>query len=110
VLHVVPALVYRGAAYVESLAPEAHQHERAAAKKALSEAVSGLGNEQVPPAGVEVLDGEPRSAILKHAHEIGADLIVLASKGHGRLHEALLGSVASHVSHAATCSVLIVKN
>lgn len=94
---------------MEMLAPGAQKRERAAAEKALAEAVSSLGNEHAP-ASVEVLDGEPRSTILKHAHKIGADLIVVASKGHGRTHEILLGSVATHVSHAATCSVLIVKS
>ncbi len=109
VIHVVPGLVYRGVAYLELLAPDAQEREQAAAEKALTEAVSALGREHTP-ASVEVLDGEPRSAILKHANEIGADLIVVASKGYGRAHEILLGSVAAHISHAATCSVLIVKD
>jgi nucleotide-binding universal stress UspA family protein len=109
VLHVIPALVYRGVAYQEPLAPDTKEHERAAAEKALTEAVNGLGDEY-SSISVEVLEGEPRTAILSHANTIGADLIVVASKGHGRLREVLLGSVAAHISHAATCSVLIVKN
>jgi len=109
VVHVIPGLVYRGVAYVEPLSPDTQERERAAARKALSEAVDGLGSEY-SPIGVEVLEGEPRAVILNHAEAIGADLIVVASKGHGRLREVLLGSVAAHISRAATCSVLIVKN
>lgn len=108
VLHVIPSLVYRGVAYLEPLAPDVQERERASAEKALAEAVDRLevGDSATT---IDVLEGEPRSVILRRADKIGADLIVIASKGHGRLHDILLGSVANHISHAATCSVLIVK-
>jgi nucleotide-binding universal stress UspA family protein len=85
------------------------ERERASAEKALNEALDHL-DVVVSPTAVDVLEGEPRSVILRQADKIGADLIVVAASGHGRLHEILLGSVANHISHAATCSVLIVKS
>ncbi len=108
-VHVIPALVYRGLSYTEPTDPNSQQRERAAAEEAMTEAVTNLGEECVPVT-IEVLEGEPRVVIPSHAHKIGADLIVLGSMGRGRLRELLLGSVTAHISHAATCSVLIVKS
>jgi nucleotide-binding universal stress UspA family protein len=43
------------------------------------------------------------------ATELAADLVVVGSRGHGRLRRALLGSVSSHVAHNAPCPVMIVR-
>ncbi len=109
VVHVIPALIYRGLSYTEPTDPDSQQRERAVAEEAMAEAVVNLGEECVPVT-VEVLEGEPRMVIPSHAQKIGADLVVLGSRGRGRLRELLLGSVAAHISHVATCSVLIVKS
>ena len=108
VVHAIPAYTYRGSAYQEPLSPDAEENDRAEAESALSKAVSALGQEHAP-ARVEVLKGDPRIAITDYARKADIDLIVVASTGHGRLHEILLGSVTDHVSHVATCSVLVVK-
>lgn len=47
-------------------------------------------------------------AILDYASEIGADLIALATQGHGGLVRLLLGSVADKVVRGATVPVLVV--
>ena len=47
--------------------------------------------------------------IAKTATDWPADLIVIGSRGHGRLEAALLGSVADSVLHHAPCSVLVVR-
>src|SRR5262245_5188150 len=41
-----------------------------------------------------LLQGDPASQIVEHADEIGADLIVVGSRGHGAVASALLGSVS----------------
>lgn len=52
--------------------------------------------------------GDPADAIVAVADKVGADLIVVGSKGmHGARR--VLGSVPNSVSHAASCDVLIVK-
>lgn len=52
--------------------------------------------------------GDPADAILDTADKVGADLIVVGSKGmHGARR--VLGSVPNSVSHGAKCAVLIVK-
>ena len=39
----------------------------------------------------------------------GADLLVVASRGHGGLAEALLGSVGQYCVHHAPCPVVIMR-
>jgi len=109
VAHAIETLMYRGVAYQEPLSPDSQKDQRTQAQNALTEAVNGLDENHVP-ASVELLDGDPRNVIVKHAEKVGADLIVLGSHGHGRLHDVLLGSITGHISHTATCSVLIVKS
>jgi nucleotide-binding universal stress UspA family protein len=51
--------------------------------------------------------GDPADALLEVAEKVGADLIVVGSRGmHGM--KRVLGSVPNKVSHSASCSVLIV--
>ncbi|MET0398325.1 MAG: universal stress protein [Longimicrobiaceae bacterium] len=57
----------------------------------------------------EVLWGdEPAEEILRYADEQRADLLVLATHGHGALRRALVGSIASAVARGAGCPVLLV--
>jgi nucleotide-binding universal stress UspA family protein len=49
------------------------------------------------------------SAIVDLADEIGADLIVMGTRGHTGLKHVLLGSVAERTLRHAPCSVLTVK-
>ncbi|MHB8643595.1 MAG: universal stress protein [Gaiellaceae bacterium] len=53
-------------------------------------------------------DGEPADAIADFATDAGGDLIVVATRGHGRLAGALLGSFAQRLLHVAPCPVLVV--
>ena len=48
-------------------------------------------------------------AIVHLAEEIGADLIVMGSRGFGGLRRALLGNVADSVVRHAHCPVLVVR-
>jgi nucleotide-binding universal stress UspA family protein len=52
--------------------------------------------------------GNPDDVILKTAVEVGADLIVVGSKGM-RGARRYLGSVPNSVAHGAHCAVLVVK-
>ncbi len=56
-----------------------------------------------------VRDGKPFVEIIRAAAEIKADLIVMASHGHSRLAEILLGSTTDRVVQKAPCSVLVVR-
>ena len=58
---------------------------------------------------MHVAVGHPDSEILHIAEEIGADLVVVGSRGLGLLRRALLGSVSESVVRRAHCSVLVVR-
>lgn len=55
-----------------------------------------------------VRTGDPAEQILAVADDDEIDLVIMGSRGQTGLSRALLGSVASHVLHHATCSVLVV--
>jgi nucleotide-binding universal stress UspA family protein len=54
-------------------------------------------------------EGRAEEEIVELAEEIGAGLIVMGSRGHGRLRRALLGSVTDAVVRHAHCPVTIVR-
>ena len=58
---------------------------------------------------VHIAVGHPESEILRIAEEIGADLVVVGSRGLGPLRRALMGSVSESVVRHAHCSVLVVR-
>jgi nucleotide-binding universal stress UspA family protein len=56
-----------------------------------------------------VLHGRPGSAIVDEAAAMDADLVVVGSRGHGRISTMLLGSTAAEVVDHASCPVLVVR-
>jgi nucleotide-binding universal stress UspA family protein len=60
-------------------------------------------------ANCRVMRGRPADVIVHLAERLGADLIVVGSRGLGRLDYALLGSVSEAVIDRAPCPVLVVR-
>lgn len=56
-----------------------------------------------------VLVGRPASGIVDAAREIGADLVVVGSRGHGTIESMVLGSVSSEVVDHAPAPVLVAR-
>jgi nucleotide-binding universal stress UspA family protein len=54
-------------------------------------------------------EGRAAEEIVELAEEIGVGLIVLGSRGHGRLRRALMGSISDAVVRHAHCPVTIVR-
>jgi len=52
--------------------------------------------------------GDARDSILQQASAVGADLIIMGTRGRRGLSRALLGSVAESIVRTATCPVLVV--
>ena len=50
-----------------------------------------------------LLDGDPARELLRAARDGDHDLIVMGSRGRGRVTAALLGSVSNHVMHDRRC-------
>ncbi len=56
-----------------------------------------------------LLRGRPASAIVEEADDLRADLVVVGSRGLGRLRSMLLGSVSAEVVDHAPCPVLVAR-
>ncbi len=57
-----------------------------------------------------LLEGRPGTAIVDEAGDMGADLVVVGSRGHGRIATMLLGSTASEIVDHAPCPVLVARH
>lgn len=53
--------------------------------------------------------GKPADEILQLASEVGADLIVVGSKGSTGIERLVLGSVSEHVVREAGCAVMVAR-
>jgi len=53
--------------------------------------------------------GDPFAKLMELAREIGADLVVMATRGRGGVAHLVLGSVAAKVIRHAPCPVLVVR-
>jgi nucleotide-binding universal stress UspA family protein len=65
--------------------------------------------EQGVEARLVMSSGNPAEAISKLADELDADLVVIGSRGRGRVAGTLLGSVSKGVLDRAHCPVLVVR-
>ena len=54
-------------------------------------------------------EGSTVDEVLDLAEEIGADLIVMGSRGHGQVKRLVMGSVSEGVVHHARCPVLVLR-
>jgi nucleotide-binding universal stress UspA family protein len=79
---------------------------------ALDQRLTDASTQLVDPGRVvekRVLRGRPASTIVDEATEMRADIIVLGSRGLGRLRSMLLGSVSAEVVDHAPCPVLVAR-
>jgi nucleotide-binding universal stress UspA family protein len=56
------------------------------------------------------VDGYPADALVDHCNEAGADLLVLGTRGRGRIASTFLGSTSLRALEHSQCDVLIAKN
>ncbi len=79
-----------------------------AAREAAARVAAAL-RDLAPHLDTYVRSGSPADEIVQTAREVGADLIVLGSRGLGTVRSVLLGSVSDRVLHHAHCPVLVVR-
>jgi nucleotide-binding universal stress UspA family protein len=88
----------------EVFAEVSPQAMKAAAQKVLDRSVEGFE-------GVEIrrilVEGDARDVLFKASGD--AALLVVGSRGHGRIVEAILGSVSAYCVHHASCPVVVVR-
>lgn len=56
-----------------------------------------------------VVDGDARVALIDASVAVGAELIIVGSRGHSELADLMLGSVASYLTHHAPLPVVVVR-
>lgn len=88
-------------------ADEMNRERLAAGDEALAATVSELGDATVT---THLLQGDAGEGIVELARVREADVVVVGSRGHGRLKRLVLGSVSGHVTHHAPCPVLVVPH
>jgi nucleotide-binding universal stress UspA family protein len=79
------------------------------ARRLLEEEIEFVSDAGAAVGGTHLVMGPPVDVILDLAEEIGADLLVVGSRGHGTLGRLILGSVSEGVVHHATCPVLVLR-
>jgi nucleotide-binding universal stress UspA family protein len=57
----------------------------------------------------EQRQGEPAAVIIQRALELRADMIAMATHGHGGLRRLVYGSIADDVARNAPCPVMLVR-
>ena len=108
VLHVLQPIAFAVPPQMSSgYAPEL-QDQRAIAENFLEQAAQTLQAAGFQ-ADTEIAVGDIRECILDAAQNWPADMIVLGSRGRGKVGRFLLGSVAESVARHAPCSVEIVR-
>lgn len=95
---------FLGAPYYQDVVTEEAQHARAV----IADARVYAERFDIEP-DYEVLEGDPAEAILDFAEARDADLIVVGSRGLGRVAGAVLGSVSKDIVHRADRPVLVAK-
>lgn len=65
-----------------------------------------LGDHDDPRLSAELVQGSPAEALC--AASVDAQLLVLASHGHGRLFEAVMGTVEHYCTRHALCPVVVI--
>jgi len=95
--------------FVDEVRAEERTHSERMALEAVHELRAGLSNDKITVSSL-VESGDPRSVLIRHAEEFGADCIFTGATGFSnRLERLVLGSVSSAVAARAHCSVEVVR-
>jgi nucleotide-binding universal stress UspA family protein len=110
-LHVVHVgelpLVYHPERHAYRAEYEAHEKEAQQLLEVQVERMEGAGATLLAQAHLRM--GRADEEIVELAHSIDAGMIVMGSRGQGRLRRALVGSVSESVVRHAHCPVCIVR-
>ena len=90
-------------------ADEIEAVQQAAQAQLLASAQSDALALALPVRSVKGVLGQPAGEIVRVAHELGADQIVMGTHGRGAVGSLFLGSVAQRVAHLTRVPLLLVK-
>jgi nucleotide-binding universal stress UspA family protein len=108
VVHVVPVAqpYHLFGADVDS--PSLYEEDVQRAQQMLEGQVRRIEESGGKVEGAYLREGEPDAEVISLGEEIGAGMIVVGSRGHGRLRHPI-GSVSSSIAAHAHCPVLVVR-
>ncbi|MGA7270904.1 MAG: universal stress protein [Acidimicrobiia bacterium] len=86
-----------------------HDLLEGAAESIVERAAGRIERAGLPRPKTEIVAGHPAYVIVDRAAEIGADMILMGSRGLGGIESMLLGSTSHKVAHLAGCTVVTVK-
>ncbi|XP_018434855.1 universal stress protein PHOS34 isoform X2 [Raphanus sativus] len=98
------ATVYASSSMIESV--KKAQQEASAAL--LSRALQMCRGKQIRTETM-VLEGDAKDIICQAVEQMHVDLLVVGSRGLGKIRRAFIGSVSDYCAHHANCPILIVK-
>ncbi|MEO1670016.1 MAG: universal stress protein [Cyanobacteria bacterium J06631_2] len=108
----LPATKNTQVSILKVISPKTSQEESAAqedAESKINELASKIGT-NCDEASCKVEEGEPKVTVLKVAQEVDADLIIMGSRGLGKLQSILSNSVSQYVFQLTDRSMLLVKD
>jgi nucleotide-binding universal stress UspA family protein len=108
-VHVIPEIDVMPTSGLGLSIPPAIVHEPTDQDRAPLEDALALAAERGIDAKAELLAGSPAAQIVAYADSVGADLIVVGSRGHGGITSAVLGSVSRGVLAQTRLPVLVVR-
>ena len=108
-VHVIPEIDVMPTSGLGISIPPAIVHEPTEEDREPLEDALAIAAEHGIEARAELLTGSPAAQIVAYADSVGADMIVIGSRGHGRIVTAVLGSVSRGVLAETTRPVLVVR-
>ncbi|KAG9135682.1 hypothetical protein Leryth_002415 [Lithospermum erythrorhizon] len=109
VMHRYPQYVFPGAPAVIPAVSTANRGQKESAAALVSQAVA-ICQEKKVVAETIILEGDAKESICQATEDMHVDLLVVGSRGRGKIKRAFLGSVSDYCAHHANCPVVIVKS
>jgi len=106
-VHAVTAWQYPPPAPAGEENPAPGRHPAVTAEDLLAAALveAGVAPDRTPVT-TNAIEGHPAEVLMREAQH--AELLVVGSRGHGRIFDALLGSVSQYVAARAACPVVVI--
>ncbi|KAI9393224.1 hypothetical protein POPTR_006G198200v4 [Populus trichocarpa] len=98
------AAFYASSSIIESVRKSLAENATALLSRALQ-----MCKDKMIKAETLILEGDPKDKICRATEQMQADVLVVGSRGLGKIKRALLGSISDYCAHHAKCPILIVK-
>ena len=108
-LHLVHVLVLPPETLYDPFGTDAREEFEKRGRARLEELTEKLEASGGAVEGAHFRVGSPDAEIVAQAEEVGADMVVLGSRGLGVMRRALMGSVSDSVVRHAHCPILVVR-